>query len=77
VDDFEEQWRAFAAALGELRDEHTRLNAKAITVRLDRSEQRRRDAVEDQINDMQAGVGDYYPLAWPAQRGFLPTYAFP
>jgi hypothetical protein len=26
---------------------------------------------------MREGNGDFYPLAWLSQRGFLPTYAFP
>jgi len=71
------EWKAFAAALRELDEEVDRLNAKGRAGGLDPSEKRRREAAEGQINDMRDGNGDFYPLAWLSQRGFLPTYAFP
>jgi hypothetical protein len=77
VDDFDAEWRAFSAELDELRTEARRLNEKALAGGLDPSEERRRRAAEGRINDMQDGRGDFYPLAWLSQRGFLPTYAFP
>jgi DEAD/DEAH box helicase/Helicase conserved C-terminal domain/Domain of unknown function (DUF1998) len=77
VDAFDAEWKAFTAALRELDEEVDRLNAKGRAGGLDPSEKRRRDAAEGQINDMREGNGDFYPLAWLSQRGFLPTYAFP
>ena len=77
VEDFNTEWAAFGAEMAALDAELDRLNAKAKATGLDASEDRRRRAAEGQIKDMRSGSGDFYPLAWLAQRGFLPTYAFP
>jgi hypothetical protein len=77
VDNFEQEWRIFASQLQRLLEEADRLNAQARAGGLNQAEQRRRRAVEHLINDMRNGAGDFYPLAWLAHRGFLPTFAFP
>ena len=77
VEDFNTEWAAFGAEMAALDAELDRLNAKAKATGLDASEDRRRRAAEGQMKDMRSGSGDFYPLAWLAQRGFLPTYAFP
>jgi hypothetical protein len=74
---FDREWKAFSAELEEVREEVATLNAKAIAGGLDRGEENRRRALEARAKDMQAGEGDFYPLAYLSQRGFLPTYSFP
>ncbi|NJP96396.1 DEAD/DEAH box helicase [Nonomuraea sp. FMUSA5-5] len=61
----------------ELKVELDELNARADKQPLDKSERRRREAVEAIRGKIRTGDGDYHPLSWLAQRGFLPSYAFP
>lgn len=61
----------------ELKLELDELNAKGDKGRLDRSGERRRIAVGRIRGHIYSGEGDYHPLSWLAQRGFLPSYAFP
>jgi hypothetical protein len=77
VDDLDRDMAALSEYMRELKIELDELNAKADAGGLDGTEKRRRDAIERIRNDIRSGMGDYYPLSWLAQRGFLPTYAFP
>lgn len=81
IDGFVDSLHAAMAALvdhyQELRAERQELNAKADVSRLERSENRRREAIEALMEQIREGKGDYYPLGWLSTRGFLPTYAFP
>jgi superfamily II DNA/RNA helicase len=77
VDSLDVDMQALVGYSNDLRREWEELNAKAEAQGLDKTERRRRDAVEILRRKIREGVGDYYPLAWLAQRGFLPTYAFP
>ncbi len=77
VDSLDTDMQALVAYASELRREWEDLNAKAEAQGLDKTERRRRDAVEVIRSKIRDGMGDYYPLAWLSQRGFLPTYAFP
>ena len=61
----------------ELKAELDELNARADKHPLEKSEKRRREAVEAIRAKIRNGDGDYHPLSWLAQRGFLPSYAFP
>jgi DEAD/DEAH box helicase/Helicase conserved C-terminal domain/Domain of unknown function (DUF1998) len=61
----------------ELKAELDELNARANKQPLEKSERRRREAVEAIRAKIRTGDGDYHPLSWLAQRGFLPSYAFP
>lgn len=77
ADGLDHEMRALVAYDNELKAERDELNAKADAQGLDKTEDRRRSAVERLRRKIREGKGDYYPLAWLAQRGFLPTYAFP
>jgi superfamily II DNA/RNA helicase len=77
VDRLDRDMQALVAYDNELKVERDELNAKADAQGLDKTEDRRRSAVERLRRKIREGKGDYYPLAWLAQRGFLPTYAFP
>ncbi|SDD26199.1 DEAD/DEAH box helicase [Auraticoccus monumenti] len=81
VDGFVDALDADMAALSnlarELAVEAAELSAKANKEGLSGSDKRRREAVEAIGRNIRTGKGDYYPLSWLAQRGFLPGYAFP
>lgn len=81
VDEFTELLDRDMAALvdyaAELKAELDDLNAKADKDKLERSERRRRDAIEAIRGNIRNGREDFHPLAWLSQRGFLPSYAFP
>lgn len=77
TDALDRDMQALVAYDNELKVERDELNAKADAQGLDRTEERRRVAVERLRRKIREGRNDYYPLAWLAQRGFLPTYAFP
>lgn len=81
IDGFVPELDAAMAALvdyaAELKSELDELNAKGDKGKLDLSGDRRRAAVEAIRGHIYNGDGDYSPLAWLAQRGFLPSYAFP
>jgi len=81
VDKFVENLDAAMSALvnydAELRAELDELNAKGNKGALDRSGERRRTAVGKIRGRICNGEGDYHPLSWLAQRGFLASYAFP
>lgn len=77
VDDLDRDMAALSQYMRELKIELDELNAKADSGGLDGTGKRRRDAIERIRNDIRSGTRDYYPLSWLAQRGFLPTYAFP
>ncbi len=77
VDALDRDMQALVSYDTELKVERDELNAKADAQGLDKTEDRRRSAVERLRRKIREGKGDYYPLAWLAQRGFLPTYAFP
>ena len=63
--------QALVGYANDLRHEWEDLNAKAEAQGLDKTERRRRDAVQEIRRKIREGIGDYYPLAWLAQRGFL------
>ena len=81
VDQFVTKLDTAIAALvdysAELKVELDELNALGERGQLDRTQKRRRDAVEAIRGALRRGEGDYHPLSWLAQRGFLPSYAFP
>ncbi|SFK86004.1 DEAD/DEAH box helicase [Geodermatophilus ruber] len=77
VSALDREMAALVTYANELKIELDQLNAKGDATGLDGSEKRRRDAIETIRRKIREGTGDYYPLAWLAQRGFLPTYAFP
>lgn len=61
----------------ELKLERAELNARGDKGQLDRSEQRRWEAIGRIRGKIYNGEEDFQPLAWLAARGFLPSYAFP
>jgi hypothetical protein len=77
VDALDADMAVLARLAGELATEAAELNAKANVEGLSGSDKRRREAVEAIGRGIRTGKGDYYPLSWLAQRGFLPSYAFP
>ena len=77
VDALDTDMAVLAGLARELKNEAAELNARAETQGLSGSDKRRRDAVEAISRSIRTGKGDYYPLSWLAQRGFLPSYAFP
>lgn len=81
VDRFTDKLDGAIAALvdysADLKIELDELNAMGDKGQLDRTQKRRRDAVEAIRGAIRRGEGDYHPLAWLSQRGFLPSYAFP
>lgn len=81
VDRFVDKLDVAVAALvdfsAELKTELDELNAQGDKGQLDKTGKRRRDAVEAIRGSIRRGEGDYHPLSWLAQRGFLPSYAFP
>jgi hypothetical protein len=77
VDALDRDMQALVTYDNDLKSEWEAINAKATAEGLDKSDDRRRRTIESIMRKIRAGRGDYYPLAWLAQRGFLPTYAFP
>lgn len=77
VDELDRAMAALVDYAAELKTELDELNAKADKTSLERTERRRREAVEKIRQSIRSGEGDYHPLSWLAQRGFLPSYAFP
>ncbi|WP_236981468.1 MULTISPECIES: DEAD/DEAH box helicase [Mycobacterium] len=77
VQDLDSAMAALVDYAAELKVELDELNAKGDKGKLDRSGDRRRSSVEAIRGHIYNGRGDYHPLSWLAQRGFLPSYAFP
>lgn len=77
VDALDADMAVLADFAADLAREAAQLNAKANKEGLSGSDKRRREAVEAIGRSIRSGKGDYYPLSWLAQRGFLPGYAFP
>jgi hypothetical protein len=77
VDDFDRTWERFRRDCQAARQELGELNAKAGQHGLDKTEQRRRGALEARLKDMREGGGDWYVYRLLATEGFLPNYAFP
>ena len=77
VDGFDGAWDVFRREYSDAQEELSALNAKGATQRLERDEERRRRSLEERLDDMREGRGDFYLYSYLAAQGFLPNYAFP
>lgn len=77
VHSFDRAWDAWRSDYRHFRDEAEELARKGLSVRPERSEEFRSQALKYRLADMREGKRGYYTYRYLGSQGFLPNYAFP
>ncbi|MCS3830719.1 superfamily II DNA or RNA helicase/ribosomal protein S27AE/uncharacterized protein (DUF983 family) [Salinibacter ruber] len=76
-DTLDRKFDAWREEYADLRSELKQINRALERKGGDFSQKMRRDVIEDRLNSMRDGDGEFYTYGYLGSQGFLPNYAFP
>ncbi|MCS3612547.1 DEAD/DEAH box helicase [Salinibacter ruber] len=76
-DTLDRKFDAWREEYADLRSELKQINRALEREGGDFSQKMRRDVIEDRLNSMRNGDGEFYTYGYLGSQGFLPNYAFP